>query len=299
MRSTDAGEIFFPRAEYSPIFERSRLTLPDGAKVAVWFIINVERWEFTQPMARAVLPSPQGAAVSPDIPNYSWYDYGMRVGFWRMKRILNDFNLPCTISLNAAVCEEYPQMVQSCLDSGWELLGHGYVQQVLHREPDERATIRKTIEVIREFSGAVPRGWMGPGLAETYDTPDILAEEGIEYVADWVNDDQPYELKVKAGRLVALPYTVELNDIPIYLVQHHSAPELFNRTKDVLDVMLAEGEDNARVFAISMHPYITGAAHRIGHFRRLVEYITQQDGVTFWTGSGILDWYNGQVGYGR
>ena len=98
---------------------------------------------------------------------------------------------------------------------------------------------------------------MGPGLAKTYHTPDILAEEGIEYVADWVNDDQPYELKVKSGRLVALPYTVELNDIPIYLVQHHSAPELFNRTRDVLDVMLAEGADNARVFAISMHPYIT------------------------------------------
>ena len=139
---------------------------------------------------------------------------------------------------------------------------------------------------------------MGPGLAETYDTPDILAEEGIEYVADWVNDDQPYELKVKSGRLVALPYTVELNDIPIYLVQHHSAPELFNRARDVLDVMLTEGEDNARVFAISMHPYITGAAHRIGHFRRLVEHITQRDGVTFWTGSQILDWYNGQVGAG-
>ena len=285
-----------PRAEYSPIFDRPRLTLPDGAKVAVWFIINVEEWDIGQPMARTVLPSPQGAAVSPDIPNYSWYDYGMRVGFWRMKQILNNFNLPCTISLNAAVCEEYPRMVQSCLDSGWELLGHGYIQQVLHREPDERATIRKTIEVIRKFSGRAPRGWMGPGLAETYDTPDILAEEGIEYVADWVNDDQPYEIKVKSGRLVALPYTVELNDIPIYLVQHHSAPELFSRTKDVLDVMLAEGEDNARVFAISMHPYITGAAHRIGHFRRLVEYITQQEGVTFRTGSQILDWYNGQMG---
>ena len=158
-----------PRAEYSPIFDRPKLTLPDGAKVAVWFIINVEEWDIGQPMARTVLPSPQGAAVSPDIPNYSWYDYGMRVGFWRMKRILNDFNLPCTISLNAAVCEEYPQMVQSCLDSGWELLGHGYIQQVLHREPDERATIRKTIEVIREFSGNAPRvaGWAPASLKPT------------------------------------------------------------------------------------------------------------------------------------
>ena len=284
-----------PRAEYSPIFGRPSLTLPDGARVAVWFIINVEEWDINQPMARTVLPSPQGAAVSPDIPNYSWFDYGMRVGFWRLQRALSDFNLPCTISLNASVCEYYPELVQSCLDRQWELLAHGYIQQVLHKEPDERATIRKTIEVIREFSGSPPRGWMGPGLAETFDTPDILAEEGIEYIADWVNDDQPYELKVKSGRMVALPYTVELNDIPIYLVQHHSAPELFRRAKDSLETLLDEGSESARVMAISMHPYITGAAHRIGHFRRLLEYITQQDGVSFWTGTGILDWYNGQV----
>ena len=284
-----------PRADFSPIFERPRLTLPGGAKVAVWFIINVEEWDINQPMARTVLPSPQGAPVLPDIPNYSWFDYGMRVGFWRLQRALRKHKLPVTISLNAAVCEEYPHLVKSCLELDWELLGHGYVQQVLHKEPNERATIRKTIDVIRKFSGHPPRGWMGPGLAETYDTPDILAEEGIEYVADWVNDDQPYELKVRSGRLVALPYTVELNDIPIYLVQHHSAPELFRRAKDALEIMLMEGEENARVMAISLHPYITGAAHRIGHFLRLLEYITAQDGVSFWTGSDILDWYNGQA----
>ena len=286
-----------PRANYSPIFRRPPLTLPDDARVAVWFIINVEEWDITQPMARTVLPAPQGAAVSPDIPNYSWFDYGLRVGFWRLQRALDDFNLPCTVSLNAAVCEHYPALVQSCLERGWELLGHGYIQQVLHKEPDEKAAIRKTIDVIREFSGNAPRGWMGPGLAETYDTPDLLAAAGIEYVADWVNDDQPYELRVKSGRLVALPYTVELNDIPIYLVQHHSAPELYRRAKDALDTMLDEGGESARVMAISLHPYITGAAHRIGHFRRLLEHFALHPGVSFWTGSGILDWYNGQVGY--
>ena len=285
-----------PRADYSPIFQRPPLTLPDAARVAVWFIINVEEWDIAQPMARTVLPSPQGAAVSPDIPNYSWFDYGLRVGFWRLQRALDDFGLPCTVSLNAAVCEHYPALVQSCLDRDWELLGHGYIQQVLHKEPDERATIRKTIEVIREFSGRAPRGWMGPGLAETYDTPDLLAAAGIEYVADWVNDDQPYAMRVRSGRLVALPYTVELNDIPIYLVQHHSAPELYRRAKDALDTLYEEGADSARVMAISLHPYITGAAHRIGHFRRLLEHFTQHPGVSFWTGSGILDWYNGQVG---
>ena len=283
-----------PRAAYSPIFDRPPLLLPDGARVAVWLIINVEEWDIAQPMARTVLPAPQGAAVSPDIPNYSWFDYGLRVGFWRLQRALDAHRLPATISINAAVCEHYPQLAQSCLQRGWELMGHGYTQQVLHKEPDERAAIRKTIQVIRDFSSSAPRGWMGPGLAETWHSPDILAEEGIEYVADWVNDDQPYELKVAAGRLVSLPYTVELNDIPIYLVQHHSAPELYRRAKDALDTLLDEGQHSARIMAISLHPYITGAAHRIGHFRRLLEHLTQQPAVTFWTGSQILDWYNTQ-----
>ena len=102
-------------------------------------------------------------------------------------------------------------------------------------------------------------------------------------------------MRVKSGRLVALPYTVELNDIPIYLVQHHSAPELYRRAKDSLETLLEEGTESARVMAISLHPYITGASHRIGHFRRLLEHVTQQDDVTFWTGSGILDWYNAQL----
>ena len=284
-----------PRAAYSPIFDRPPLLLPDGARVAVWLIINVEEWDIAQPMARTVLPAPQGAAVSPDIPNYSWFDYGLRVGFWRLQRALDAHRLPATISINAAVCEHYPQLAKSCLQRGWELMGHGYTQQVLHKEPDERAAIRQTIQVIRDFSGSAPRGWMGPGLAETWHTPDILAEEGIEYVADWVNDDQPYEMKVAAGRLVSLPYTVELNDIPIYLVQHHSAPELYRRAKDALDTLLDEGQHSARIMAISLHPYITGAAHRIGHFRRLLEHLTQQPAVTFWTGSQILDWYNTQT----
>ena len=284
-----------PRADYAPIFDRPPLLLPEGARVAVWLIINVEEWDINQPMARTVLPAPQGAAVSPDIPNYSWFDYGLRVGFWRLQQALDAHRLPATISLNAAVCEHYPQLAQSCLERGWELMGHGYTQQVLHKEPDERAAIRKTIRVIRDFSGRAPRGWMGPGLAETWQTPDLLAEEGIEYVADWVNDDQPYELKVAAGRLVSIPYTVELNDIPIYLVQHHSAPELYRRAQDALDTLLAEGEHSARIMAISLHPYITGAAHRIGHFRRLLERLARQKGVTFWTGSNILDWYNTQT----
>ena len=189
--------------------------------------------------------------------------------------------------------------MEDSLKSGWEMLAHGFIQRVINREPDERAVIRKAIDTIAEFTGSAPRGWMGPGLAETFDTPDILAEEGIEYIADWCNDDQPYELKVKSGRMVAVPYTVELNDIPIYLVQHHRSPELFDRAKDQFDTLYREGADSARIMCISTHPYITGVAHRIKYYDRIFEYMKQFEGVVFMTGSEILDWYNEATSYGR
>ena len=186
-----------PRADFSPIFDRKPLKLPGGARVAVWPVINVEEWDINEPMARTVLPTPQGVSVIPDIPNFGWFDYGLRVGFWRMKQVLDNHGIRATVSLNASVCLSYPQIVEESVKSGWEMLAHSYIQRVINKEPDERYAIRRTIDTISEFTGTAPRGWMGPCLAETFDTPDILAEEGIEYVSDWFNVDQPYQLKVK------------------------------------------------------------------------------------------------------
>ncbi len=284
-----------PRADFSPIFDRKPLKLPGGARVAVWPVINVEEWDINEPMARTVLPTPQGVSVIPDIPNFGWFDYGLRVGFWRMKQVLDNYGIRATVSLNASVCLSYPQIVTESVKSGWEMLAHSYIQRVINKEPDEREAIRKTITTIQEFTGKAPRGWMGPGLAETFDTPDVLAEEGIEYVADWCNDDQPYHMKVKSGSLVAIPYTVELNDIPVYLVQHHRSPELFERAKDHFDTLYREGEDSARIMCVSVHPYITGAAHRIKYYDKIFEYIKQHDDVVFMTGEEILDWYTGEM----
>ena len=284
-----------PRADFSPIFDRKPLKLPGGARVAVWPVINVEEWDINEAMARTVLPTPQGVSVIPDIPNFGWFDYGLRVGFWRMKQVLDNYGIRATVSLNASVCLSYPQIVEESVKAGWEMLAHSYIQRVINKEPDERYAIRRTIDTIAEFTGTAPRGWMGPGLAETFDTPDILAEEGIEYVADWCNDDQPYPMKVKSGSLVALPYTVELNDIPVYLVQLHRSPELLDRAKDHFDTLYREVEESARIMCISTHPYITGAAHRIKYYDQIFEYIRQHDDVVFMTGSEILDWYRSET----
>lgn len=280
-----------PRAEHSPIIDRAPLSLPDGARLAVWVIVNVEVWNFDAPMARTLIPYPQGEPVIPDVANYSWYDYGARVGFWRLKEVLDRHGVRGTLSLNATVCEAYPRLVEECMQSDWEFLAHSYTQQVMSLEADERATIRKTIDLIEKTTGKAPRGWMGPGLSETFETPDLLAEEGIEYVADWVNDDQPYPLKVETGTLFSIPYTLEINDITIYIIQQHRSPEIFERARDQFDTLYREGADTARVMAIAVHPYVTGAPHRIKYFDQIFEYMKRYEGVLFMTGEEILDWY--------
>ncbi len=289
------GEIQKERAEYSAIIDRKPVKLPGDARLGVWFIVNVEKWDINATMARSVLPAPQGVTVTPDIPNYSWFDYGLRIGFWRLKKVLDKHQVRATMSLNAPVCTTYPNIVEGGLSSGWEILAHGYEQRAINLEKDEREVIRKTIKTIRDFTGKRPRGWMGPGLHETFDTPDILAEEGFEYVADWVNDDQPYPLKVKTGSLVAVPYTVELNDIPIYLVQHHRSPEIYERSRDAFDTLYEEGAESVRFMGISVHPYVSGAAHRIKYIDKILQYIKEHKGVLFMTGEEILDWYNEAV----
>ncbi len=273
------------------MIDRPPLALPGGARLAVWVIVNVELWDFNAPMPRTVIPYPQGKAVIPDVANYSWFDYGARVGFWRLKEVLDRHGIRGTLSLNAAVCEAYPRLVEESLKSGWEFLAHSYRQRVMSLEKDERDVIRRTVARIGEATGHPPRGWMGPGLSETYDTLDILAEEGIEYVADWVNDDQPYPMKVKRGALVSIPYTLEINDITIYLIQQHRSPELFERARDQFDTLYREGAETARVMAIAVHPYVTGAPHRIKYFDQIFAHMKRHEGVLYMTGSEILDWY--------
>lgn len=285
-----------PRAEYLPTIDREPLSLPGDARLAVWVVVNVEVWDFHAPLPRTVLPYPQGVPVVPDVANYGWFDYGLRVGIWRLKDALDQQGIRATMSLNGVLCETYPRVVDECLKSEWELLGHNYIQRVMSKEPDERAAIRKTKELLEEVSGKPMRGWMGPGLSETEQTLDILAEEGVEYVADWVNDDLPYRLKTGSGSLYALPYSLEVNDIVVHLVQQHPSPEMFERARDQFDTLYKEGATGARVMCVSVHPYISGASHRIKYFGQVFDYMKQHEGVRFMTGGEILDWYLAAAG---
>ncbi|HLI12260.1 MAG TPA: polysaccharide deacetylase family protein [Alphaproteobacteria bacterium] len=279
------------RITYSAIVDRPKLELPDGARIVVWTIVNLEDWDIARPMARQVLPAPMGNVVVPDIPNWTWHEYGMRVGFWRFKALYDRLGIRPTLSINARVCETYPRVAGACRDAGWEFMGHSYVQMPIHNIEDQPAVIAKSLDVIEKFTGKRPVGWLGPGLTETYDTPDLLTAAGIKYVGDWVYDDEPTEIATRNGPLVTLPYTVELNDIPMMIVQHHESEYLKRRAVDHFDRLYAEGAERAKFMAIAIHPYISGAPHRIRYLEEIYEYCRGHKGVLFWNGAQILDWY--------
>ncbi len=279
------------RVPYSAIVDRPPLKLPGGARMAVWTIVNVEEWSIEHNMPRTVLPPPYGQPLQPDLPNWAWHEYGMRVGFWRFIDVLKKYALKATLAINGSVIKSYPRIAKAGLDAGWEFMGHGYIQRPMHHLEDQRAAIRQTIEEIKSFTGKPPRGWESPGLTETYDTIDYLAEAGIEYVADWVLDDQPCEIQTASGPVVSVPYTVEMNDIAMMVLQNHPSEEWLRRGIDHFDRLYLESGQHTRVMAISVHPYITGVPHRIAYLERLYEYILQRPGVMMWTGEQILDWY--------
>jgi len=242
-----------------------------------------------------VLPPPFGQPLLPDLPNWSWHEYGMRVGFWRIAEALERFGVKATFAVNGAVCRSYPRIAGAARDAGWEFMGHGFVQRPMHHVEDQPGAIRDTMAAIREFTGKAPRGWESPGLTETPETIDHLADAGIEYVADWVVDDQPCRIETAKGALVSIPYTVEMNDIAMMAIQHHPSEEWLRRGVDQFDRLYAEGERITRVMAISVHPYITGVPHRIGYLEKLYKHITARPGVMLWTGEQILDWYVAQA----
>lgn len=281
------------RLAYSPITTRPRLVLPGGARLVVWLIVNVEEWNPQETLPRTVLSPPAGGSPIPDIPNWAWHEYGNRVGFWRFVEILDSFKIPAVLAINGSAIKTYEPIARAALERDWEFIGHGFGQKNMQKVPDERADIAKTTAIIREFTGRRPRGWLGPGLTETWDTPDILAEEGYDYICDWVLDDQPVLLKTRTGTLVSVPYTQEINDVAMMLIQHHPAGEYRQRAIDQFDQLYADAAESARVMAVVIHPYIMGAPHRVRYLREALEHIKSRSGVVFWTGEQILEWYLG------
>jgi allantoinase len=279
------------RLAYSAITKRPLLRLPNGARLAVWIIVNIEAWDPREPMPRTVLPPPAGSTSIPDIPNWAWHEYGNRVGFWRILEVLDALKIRAAIAINGSAIAAYEPIARAARDRGWEFIGHGFTQTNLQKVASEREDISKTTEAIRAYVGHRPRGWLGPGLTETWETPDLLLEAGYDYVCDWVLDDEPVVLKTRSGPIVNIPYTQECNDIAMIILQHHKASEYRDRAIDQFEQLHADAKDSVRVMALAVHPYIMGAPHRLRYFREALTYIATKPGVMFQTGEEIRDWY--------
>ena len=282
------------RLVFSSIEDRPPLNLPDGVRLVIWPVLALEEWDMGRPMARMVITPPQGQPMLPDHPNWSWHEYGMRVGFWRLRKMFQKLGVSPTVTLNARVCETYPSVVEACLDSSWELNAHGYDQVPMHKTEDQRGVIMKSMQIIEKFSGKRPRGWFGPGLTQTFDTLDYLSDAGIEYIGDWVLDDEPVTLKTTHKPMVALPYNFEIHDIVMMALQHHASDIMYTRARDQFEWLYAESAERPKIMAIACHPYLSGVPHRIGHVQRTFAELLAHDGVVAWNGEKILDWYRTQ-----
>jgi peptidoglycan/xylan/chitin deacetylase (PgdA/CDA1 family) len=281
------------RSVYSAIVDRPARKLPDGLRLVVWPILNVEVWEIERPMPRTVLTPPTGVPLVPDLPNWAWHEYGMRVGFWRLKAALDRRSIRPTLSINGRVAEVYPRVARAAVDGGWELMAHSWVQMPMHKVENEREAIQRALDTLEKLGGKRPVGWLGPGLTETYETPDLLAEAGVQYVGDWVYDDEPTEIATAHGPLVTLPYPVELNDIPVVSLQHHPPEYFVQKTRDAFDCLYHESATRPKFLSIAFHPYLSGTPHQIKYLEAALDYPARHPGVAFWTGEQILRWYRG------
>ena len=284
------------RYEYSAITQRPPFRWPNGERVAVWVCYNIEHFRVDVP---ATSQSEGMSHLKPDVINYAWRDYGLRVGIWRIFEIMERVGLKGSATLNGEVCTHETAVVEEMNRLGWCILGHGMTNSQRMTdlpEAEERKVIRDTLDTIEVTTGNRPIGWLGPGLAESYITPDLLVEAGVKYVCDWVSDDQPFPLKVKSGKLASVPYTQHVNDIGMILSLKRSDQEFCQQICDQFDVLYQEGATIPRTMAIALHPFLVGVPHRSKYLEKALSYVASHKDVWFCTADEIYNWYESEYG---
>ncbi len=277
--------------DYWPYVDRPKLTWPGGARVAFWVAPNIEFYEFDPPANPYRKPWPR---PNPDVLGYSLRDYGNRAGIWRMIEAMDRCGVRGSISLNVALCDHHPEIIEACAERDWEFFSHGiYNTRYCYDmdEAQERAIIEDSIETVDKHTGQRIAGWLAPALSHTERTMDLLAEYGIKYTCDLFCDDQPQPVKVNKNRLISIPYSLEMNDVIVYNV-HLATPRRYcGMLKANFDQLYAEGANSGTVMCIPLHPFMVGQPHRIEPFAEALEYITGHDDVWVTTGREIADWF--------
>jgi peptidoglycan/xylan/chitin deacetylase (PgdA/CDA1 family) len=280
------------RYDWSILFRRPRVEWPGGARVALWVVPCLE-W-FPLDMPSTPFRPPGGLERPyPDYWNYTHRDYGNRVGVFRVMKVLDALGIRATAAVNAAVCERYPAVIEAGKARGWEFVAHGLHMGQMHHaglaREAEATVVREAVATVRRVTGQPVRGWLSPANSESPQTLDLLAEEGIEYVCDWVNDDMPYPMRVARGRLFSLPYSHEISDTTIIWQSHHTAADFAQQIVDQFDLLYREAaRHGGRILTVSLHPWIIGQPHRIRALQRALDHIMARAGVWPATGSEIL-----------
>ena len=276
------------RFGYTPITRRARFEWPGGKRLALYVALNLEHYAFGEGLVEELVPGmPQ-----PDVLNHSWREYGNRVGAWRLLRLLEELKLPATVLVNSDLYAHAPELIAAFRGRGDEIAAHGRSnseRQSDLAEADERRLIAEATESIaRHEGGARPRGWLSPWIAETAVTPDLLLENGYEYLLDWCADDQPIWLATRGGRILAVPYPQELNDSSTIIGRRASAAEFADMIVDQFEEMLAQSAGEALVMGIALHAYIVGQPFRLRHLRRALAHIAGRREAIWLTTAGAL-----------
>ena len=281
-----------PRVPHELSSNRKKLSPPNGKPLIVHTVMNIEYWPFDKNMPRGILPPPHGKSPDPpDLPNYSWVEYGMRVGLPRLFKLFAENNIPVSAFINAQVADIYPKAFDEVCKLNWELVGHGWFQESLRVAKDEEHVIKKSLDLLRKLSGQPVRSWFGPAGGETEKTPELLKENGIEFLHDWLIDELPCWMRTKLGPIVAMPYTFELNDVPIWTVQNNSCDEMKKRVDATLNIFDEEKLDNTKIITLALHPHIVGVPQNFYYLKKIIEDLRKRDDVIFMTSSQIGDWF--------
>ena len=275
------------RYDYSPITQRPGFAWPSGQGLAVYVALNIEQYAFGEGLTEELVP-PLG---QPDVLNYSWRDYGNRVGAWRLLELFEQFSLPVSLLVNSAIYDHAPELVAAFRARGDEIAAHGRTNseaQAGLSEFAERQLIAAVTATITRHEGTPPAGWLGPWIAETPVSPDLLQEAGYAYMLDWCADDQPWWLATRGGRILAVPYPQELNDSNAIIARRASAGEFADMIVDQFDELRGQAAAQPLVMGIALHPYIAGQPFRLRHLRRALAHIAaRRDGAWLTTAGGI------------
>jgi len=275
------------RYAYSPITRRAPFEWPGGKRLAVYVALNLEHYAFGEGLTEELVPG----VPKPDVLNFAWRDYGNRVAAWRLARLFDEFGLPATVLVNSDLYAHCPELVAAFRGRADEIAAHGRTnseRQSDFEEDAERRLIAEATETIARHEGRRPAGWLGPWIAETPLTPDLLHEAGYEYLLDWCADDQPIWLATRGGRLLAVPYPQELNDSTAIVGRRVGAAEFADMIVDQFEEMLEQSTAGPLVMGIALHAYIVGQPFRLRHLRRALAHIAaRRDAIWLATAGAI------------